>query len=53
VVEIDTASYVAEAGRPVAPRPANSALDLGKARDLGVPLLDWRTSVADYVETIV
>ena len=53
VIEIDTASYAAEAGRPVAPRPPNSALALDKARDLGVPLLDWRTSVADYVETIV
>lgn len=52
VTRIDTATYVAEAGRPIAPRPPNSSLALDKARQLQVPLLDWRTSVANYVEAI-
>lgn len=52
VTRIDTATYVAEAGRPIAPRPPNSALALDKAQQLQVPLLDWRTSVANYVEAI-
>lgn len=50
VIPIDTKTYVAEANRVIAPRPANSALALDKARSLGVPLLDWRMSVFEYVE---
>jgi dTDP-4-dehydrorhamnose 3,5-epimerase len=49
VEPIDTASYVASAARVIAPRPPNSALALDKARTLDVPLLDWRSSVEDYV----
>ena len=52
LTRIDTPTYVAEAARSIAPRPANSALALDKARGLQVPLLDWRTSVANYVEAI-
>ncbi len=33
-----------------APRPANSVLSLDRARTLGVPLADWRTSVATYLK---
>lgn len=53
VIEIDTATYGAEANRLVAPRPPNSALALDMARRLGVPLLDWQTSVTNYVGTII
>ena len=49
VTPIDTATYEANEGRVVAPRPANSTLSLDKARSLGVPLVDWRTSVSRYV----
>jgi dTDP-4-dehydrorhamnose 3,5-epimerase len=50
VVRIDTPTYIAEADRIVAPRPPNSALALAKAKSLGVPLLDWKRSVRDYME---
>ncbi|MDX6592227.1 MAG: dTDP-4-dehydrorhamnose 3,5-epimerase/reductase [Gaiellales bacterium] len=33
-----------------APRPRNSVLSLAKARELGVPLTDWKTSLAAYTE---
>jgi dTDP-4-dehydrorhamnose reductase len=33
-----------------APRPRSSVLDLDRARALGVPLADWRRSVARYLE---
>lgn len=49
VDRIDTQTYAREADRPIAPRPRNSSLALGHARGLGVPLLDWRTSVERYV----
>jgi dTDP-4-dehydrorhamnose 3,5-epimerase len=38
----------AEFGAP-APRPANSTLALGHAKQLGVPLGDWRERVREYV----
>jgi dTDP-4-dehydrorhamnose 3,5-epimerase len=38
----------AEFGAP-APRPANSTLALGHAKQLGVPLGDWRKRVREYV----
>ncbi|HEV3473115.1 MAG TPA: NAD(P)-dependent oxidoreductase [Actinomycetota bacterium] len=46
---VSTHEYLAEARRVVAPRPAYSALDLGKARSLGVPLLDWRAGLKAYI----
>lgn len=49
VQPVSTADYVAGAGRVVAPRPAFSALDMDKARSLGIPLLDWQTGLKDYV----
>lgn len=52
VQRITTAEYFASATRPIAPRPARSVLALGKARALGVPLLDWRQSLPTYVETL-
>jgi dTDP-4-dehydrorhamnose 3,5-epimerase len=33
-----------------APRPRNSVLSLSKARDLGVPLAEWQTGLAAYME---
>ena len=45
VERIDSASYAAKA-----PRPANSTLGLERARAAGVPLEDWRESLADFLE---
>ena len=52
VERIDTATYRRSADRVIAPRPRNSTLSLERARRLGVPLRDWRTSVRRYVETM-
>jgi dTDP-4-dehydrorhamnose reductase len=49
VQRIDTRTYEASVDGIVAPRPANSALALDKARALGVPLVDWHDSVTRYV----
>lgn len=45
VERISTAEFGARA-----PRPAWSVLALDRARALGLPLADWRTSVSRYVE---
>jgi dTDP-4-dehydrorhamnose reductase len=50
VGRVDSASYAAAAGRLIAPRPSNSVLSLAAARDLGVPLADWRESLKSYVK---
>lgn len=34
-----------------APRPANSVLSLDRAAALGTPLRDWRSAVAEYLES--
>ena len=52
VVRVDSASYAEAAGRVVAPRPPDSTLQLTRARRLGLPLEDWRTSVNAYVKGI-
>jgi dTDP-4-dehydrorhamnose reductase len=52
VERVDTETYARAAGRVVAPRPKNSVLALAKARRLGVPLRDWRTSLERYVERL-
>lgn len=49
VERIDTPTYVGLADRVVAPRPRNSALNLDRAKTLGLPLLDWRLAVRDFV----
>ena len=49
VQRVSTDTYRAASGRTLAARPANSTLALERARDLGVPLLDWRESVRDHV----
>jgi len=52
VERIDSETYSRTAGRTVAPRPRNSALALDRAVARGVPLVDWRRSVRDYVGTM-
>lgn len=53
VTRVDSATYAAEAGRVIAPRPADSTLQLARARAAGLPLEDWRASVDAYVRGIV
>lgn len=50
VERVDSASYAAGAGRVIAPRPADSTLQLARARRLGLPLEDWRSSLDEYVK---
>jgi dTDP-4-dehydrorhamnose reductase len=52
VRRLSTSEYTALAGRKLAPRPAYSVLCLELARSLGVPLFDWKESLAAYVEEI-
>lgn len=49
VNHVDTQTYAAGSPKAVAPRPRDATLSLERARSLGVPLVDWRTSVAAYV----
>lgn len=49
VEHVDTETYRRMSGREVAPRPANSVLCLARARQLGVPLREWRGSLERYV----
>lgn len=50
IERVTTSEYVDGSGSIVAARPAFSALDLTKARRIGVPLLDWQDALDDYVE---
>lgn len=50
VERVDSAAYAAHAGALIAPRPPNTTLSLERARALGVPLVDWRTSLDEYVK---
>ena len=52
VERVDSATFAAGAGRVIAPRPADSTLQLARARELGLPLEDWRASVDSYVRGI-
>lgn len=50
VTGITTKEYYA--GKPgIAPRPLQSTLDLKKIKAAGVPLSDWKTELAEYIET--
>lgn len=48
ITDVSTAQYFANATSPVAPRPANSALDLAKIEATGYAPRDWRESLKDY-----
>jgi dTDP-4-dehydrorhamnose reductase len=48
VEHVSTIEYGRRMDSTLAPRPANSLLSLDRARGLGVPLTDWRTSVSAY-----
>jgi dTDP-4-dehydrorhamnose reductase len=50
VERVDSAAFQRRVGKLVAPRPANSALSLDRARGLDVPLRDWRSAVESYVK---
>ncbi len=52
VARVDSASYAASSPSPVAPRPANTTLELARARRAGVPLEDWRGSLESYVRSM-
>jgi dTDP-4-dehydrorhamnose reductase len=50
VERLDSESYRRIVGGVVAPRPRNSVLSVRRARAVGAPLADWRSSVRRYVE---
>lgn len=52
VEPVSTAEYYASAGGPVAPRPANSDLDLSKVRAAGFEPRDWTEELAEYVMSV-
>jgi dTDP-4-dehydrorhamnose reductase len=48
VEHVSTVEYGRRMDSALAQRPSNSVLSLDRARGLGVPLSDWRTSVSAY-----
>ncbi len=53
VVPVTTAEYYAGAEGPIAPRPANSTLDLAKVEAAGFAPADWRGSLAAYMDALL
>jgi len=51
VTDVTTAEYFANATGPVAPRPANSTLDLTKIENAGYTPEDWREMLEKYLST--
>ncbi|MDQ2697351.1 MAG: bifunctional dTDP-4-dehydrorhamnose 3,5-epimerase family protein/NAD(P)-dependent oxidoreductase [Actinomycetota bacterium] len=49
VTGVSTAEYFSSANGPVAPRPANSLLDLGRLTATGYEAADWRERLAEYL----
>ena len=49
---VTTEQYYSGKPGPVAPRPANSALDCSKARELGINMRPWREAVEAYVKEL-
>ncbi|WP_216637264.1 bifunctional dTDP-4-dehydrorhamnose 3,5-epimerase family protein/NAD(P)-dependent oxidoreductase [Mycobacterium sp. GA-1285] len=49
VTDVTTAQYFAGASKPVAPRPANSVLDLGKIQSVGFEPADADESLQNYI----
>jgi dTDP-4-dehydrorhamnose reductase len=52
VEHVSTVEYGRRVDSVLAPRPSNSVLSLHRARGLGVPLSDWRTSVSNYAQGV-
>lgn len=52
VHDVTTEAYFAGADRPIAPRPANSALDLGKITATGFTPQDGGPALAEYVAAL-
>lgn len=53
VVPVTTAEYYAGAEGPIAPRPANSTLDLAKVEAAGFAPADWRGSLDAYMDALL
>jgi len=51
IMDVTTAEYFANATSPVAPRPANSTLDLTKIEGTGVAPQDWRLTLEKYLSS--
>ncbi len=51
ITDVTTEQYFANATRPVAPRPANSVLDLAKIEDTGYTPQDWRLTLEKYLSS--
>ena len=49
VVPVSTAEYYASAEGPIAPRPANSDLDLSRIRAAGFEPRDWEEELVEYL----
>jgi dTDP-4-dehydrorhamnose reductase len=47
---VTTEQYYSGKPGPIAPRPANSALDWSKARQMGVRMRPWKKAVSAYVK---
>ena len=47
VVRVSWAEYAA--GKQLAPRPANSVLDVAKISETGFPVADWRDRLTAYL----
>lgn len=52
VQRVSTEQYRSDADGTIARRPPNGTLGLDKARALGIPLVDWRTSLTAYLKGI-
>jgi len=52
VTDVTTEQYFAGASGPVAPRPRNSTLDLGRAHSVGIPLSDMTAALEGYVRAL-
>lgn len=52
VEPVSTAEYYASAEGPIAPRPANSDLDLSKVRAAGFEPRDWTEELGEYMSAL-
>lgn len=49
ITKVTTAEYTADAGKPAAPRPVNSVLDLAKIQSVGFEPAHGDQALADYI----